>query len=67
MKRIIVLAAVALLLPATAAPQALTSLSSVRVRYSTQKATVRPQGELKAQIDGDRSADRRSVPPRAHR
>ncbi len=51
MKRIIVLAAVALLLPATAAPQALTSLSSVRVRYSTQKATVRPQGELKAQID----------------
>jgi poly(3-hydroxybutyrate) depolymerase len=51
MKRIIVLAAIALLLPATAAPQALTSLSSVRVRYSTQKATVRPQGELKAQID----------------
>ena len=51
MKRFLVLAALALLVPATAAPQALTSLSSVRVRYSTQKATVKPQGELKAQID----------------
>ena len=52
MKRSLVLAALALLLlPAIAAPQALTSLSSVRVRYNTQKATVRPEGELKAQID----------------
>jgi poly(3-hydroxybutyrate) depolymerase len=51
MKRSLVLAALALLLPATAAPQALTSLSSVRVRYNTQKATVRPEGALKAQID----------------
>ena len=51
MKRSLVLAALALLLPAIAAPQALTSLSSVRVRYNTQKATVRPQGELKTQID----------------
>jgi poly(3-hydroxybutyrate) depolymerase len=51
MKRSLVLAAVALLLPATAAPQALTSLSSVRVRYNTQKETVRPEGALKAQID----------------
>jgi dienelactone hydrolase len=31
--------------------QALTSLSSLRVAYNTRKATVRPQGELKAQID----------------
>ena len=44
MKRSLVLAALALLLPAIAAPQALTSLSSVRVRYNTQKATVRPRG-----------------------
>jgi len=51
MKRFLVLAALALLLPSTAAPQALPNLSSVRVRYSTQKATVRPEGELKAKID----------------
>jgi poly(3-hydroxybutyrate) depolymerase len=31
--------------------QALTSLSSVRVGYVTRKNTVKPQGELKAQID----------------
>jgi poly(3-hydroxybutyrate) depolymerase len=31
--------------------QALTSLSSVRVGYTTRKNTVKPQGELKAQID----------------
>src|SRR5262249_7874322 len=31
--------------------QALTSLASVRVGYTTRKNTVKPQGELKAQID----------------
>jgi predicted peptidase len=31
--------------------QALTSLSSVRVGYNTRKATVKPDGELKAQLD----------------
>src|SRR5216117_856510 len=42
---------VSLLAPATALPQALTSLSSLRVGYTTRKNTVKPQGELKAQID----------------
>src|SRR5215211_6020142 len=42
---------VSLLAPAIALPQALTSLSSVRVGYSTRKNTVKPQGDLKAQID----------------
>src|SRR5262249_6599866 len=32
-------------------PQALTNLSSVRVGYTTRKNTVKPQGELKAQLD----------------
>jgi hypothetical protein len=39
------------LLPAAAGAQALTSLASVRVGYSSRKNTVKPQGELKAQID----------------
>jgi poly(3-hydroxybutyrate) depolymerase len=39
------------LVPATAGAQALTSLASVRVGYSSRKNTVKPQGELKAQID----------------
>src|SRR5471030_3157354 len=39
------------LVPVTAGAQALTSLSSVRVGYTTRKNTVKPQGELKAQID----------------
>jgi poly(3-hydroxybutyrate) depolymerase len=39
------------LVPAAAVAQALTSLSSVRVGYTTRKNTVKPQGELKAQID----------------
>ena len=39
------------LVPAPALPQALTSLSSVRVSYNTRKVTANPQGELKAQID----------------
>jgi hypothetical protein len=42
---------VALVAPATALPQALTSLSTLRVGYSTRKNTVKPQGDLKAQID----------------
>src|SRR2546428_220502 len=47
------LAIVALLfvLPATAWPQALTNLSSLRVGYNTRKNTVKPEGPLKAQID----------------
>src|SRR3954465_10512850 len=40
------------LLPAPARAQALTSLASVRVGYTSRKNTVKPQGELKAQIDG---------------
>src|SRR5262245_50181673 len=44
-------AAFGLLIPASASPQALTNLSSLRVGYNTRKATVRPEGELKAQID----------------
>ena len=39
------------LVPATARPQAQIGLSSLRVRYNRQKNTVKPQGELKAQID----------------
>src|SRR5262245_2601707 len=42
---------VLLLSPAAALSQALTSLASVRVQYTTRKNTVKPQGELKAQID----------------
>ena len=44
-------AAACILVPATAAPQALTNLSTLRVQYNTRKVTVGPQGELKAQID----------------
>jgi poly(3-hydroxybutyrate) depolymerase len=39
------------LAPVTAGAQALTSLASVRVGYTTRKNTVKPQGELKTQID----------------
>jgi poly(3-hydroxybutyrate) depolymerase len=49
--RTLVLVGLCTLLPATAFPQALTSLASVRVGYTTRKNTVKPQGELKAQID----------------
>jgi poly(3-hydroxybutyrate) depolymerase len=50
--RVLVAAALACaLVPAAAFPQALTSLASVRVGYTTRKNTVKPQGELKAQID----------------
>src|SRR5436305_347004 len=39
------------LLPLSSYGQALTSLASVRVGYTSRKNTVKPQGELKAQID----------------
>ena len=39
------------LVPASALPQALTSLASLRVGYNTRKVTANPQGDLKAQID----------------
>ena len=54
MKTIRLAAAAALLfmlVPTEAQPQALTSLSSLRTSYNTRKATVRPTGELKTQID----------------
>jgi predicted esterase len=43
--------AIILLIPSLAFGQALTNISSTIVRYNTRKATVKPQGELKAQID----------------
>src|SRR5882672_4162741 len=49
--RVFLVASLCALVPATALPQALTSLASVRVGYTTRKNTVKPQGELKAQID----------------
>ena len=49
--RVLLVAALCALVPAAAFPQALTSLASVRVGYVTRKNTVKPQGELKAQID----------------
>src|SRR4051812_4780377 len=39
------------IVPSLASAQALTSLASVRVGYSSRKNTVKPQGELKTQID----------------
>ena len=49
--RALILALVAVLSPSMALGQALTSISSTIVRYNTRKATVKPQGELKGQID----------------
>lgn len=43
--------ALSLAIAAPVFPQALTSLASVRVGYTTRKNTVKPQGELKNQID----------------
>lgn len=40
-----------LVLPSIAAAQALPNISSLSVRYNARKATVKPDGELKAQID----------------
>src|ERR1700720_2516460 len=49
--RTLAIVALSFVVPATAMPQALTNLASVRVGYTTRKNTVKPQGELKAQID----------------
>src|SRR6476660_7073868 len=49
--RALVVAALCALAPVSAFSQALTSLASVRVGYTTRKNTVKPQGELKTQID----------------
>src|SRR6266850_6395422 len=49
--RTLAIVALVFVLPATAWPQALTNLSSLRAGYTTRKNTVKPQGELKAQID----------------
>ena len=39
-----------LMIPASAAAQALPNISLARVRYSTRKATVKPDGPLKTEI-----------------
>jgi predicted esterase len=49
--RALVVASAVALIPSLAGAQALTSLQSLRVGYSTRKNTVKPTGELKAQID----------------
>ena len=49
--RILLILSLCALVPAAAMSQALTSLASVRVGYTTRKNTVKPQGDLKAQID----------------
>ncbi|HEV3139959.1 MAG TPA: hypothetical protein VGY57_05565, partial [Vicinamibacterales bacterium] len=49
--RSLAIACAVALLPAVGWTQALTSLASVRVGYNTRKNTVKPEGELKAQID----------------
>src|SRR5262245_5763138 len=49
--RTLAIVALSFVVPATAWPQALTNLSSVRVGYTTRKNTVKPEGELQAQID----------------
>jgi len=49
--RTLIVVCVTSLVPSIVAAQALTSLASVRVGYITRKNTLKPQGELKAQID----------------
>src|SRR5436190_8972964 len=49
--RTLIVICVTSLMPSIVTAQALTSLASVRVGYVTRKNTVKPQGELKAQID----------------
>jgi poly(3-hydroxybutyrate) depolymerase len=51
LRTVAIAAVLSIVLPHAALPQALTSLSSLRVGYNTRKATVRPEGQLKAQID----------------
>ena len=46
--RVLLVVSLCALLPAAAMAQALTSLASVRVGYTSRKNTVKPQGELKA-------------------
>jgi predicted esterase len=45
------LVALVLLMPSLAFAQALTNLSSLSVRYNSQKTSAKPEGELKAQLD----------------
>src|SRR5712691_5604171 len=49
--RVLLILSMCALLPLPAGAQALTSLASVRVGYTSRKNTVKPQGELKSQID----------------
>src|ERR1051326_9604824 len=49
--RALAIASVVALLPTVASPQALTSLASLRVGYTTRKNTAKPTAELKTQID----------------
>jgi len=49
--RIFAVAVLCFGIPAIATPQALTNLTSVRVGYITRKNTLKPEGELKAQLD----------------
>jgi poly(3-hydroxybutyrate) depolymerase len=51
MKQTLLVVLLGLALPSAAFPQAQTSLSSLRVGYNTRKATAKPEGELKTQID----------------
>ena len=51
LRTLIAAGVLAILAPTAALPQALLNLSSVRVQYTTRKNTVKPQGELKAQLD----------------
>ena len=50
-RRLLLVAIICAIVPATAWPQAQTSLSSLRVRYNTRKVSVQPAGALKAEID----------------
>src|SRR5260221_11965717 len=51
MKRCLSFVCALALVPALAHAQALTSLASLRVGYTTRKNTIKPTGELKTQID----------------
>lgn len=51
MKKAVLFLLLGIALPTLAFPQAQTSLASLRVGYNTRKATVKPDGELKVQID----------------
>lgn len=49
--RVLALVLAVACLPSAAAAQALPGISGLRVTYNTRKATVNPQGDLRAQID----------------